>query len=217
MWPVCVGCAGVLPHSQSSALGTPGKLPQAPVVSAPKPSCRGLWVRPGQAPEAKKAGLEGWPVWGMSPAALPPCPLCLYWSVCPPLPQCSLLSASALGPEQAGPGMLGPIHSVSFAQMPLLFCSWTCRPCLHSGHSSRPSPDTCWTPPPTARGLEGRAGRGLLTRGLWSLSACSRCTPGPQRGLPRARGPLLAQHSPHCPRFPPGQRDQHRQPGVGHG
>lgn len=34
----------------------------------------------------------------MSLAALPPCPLCLYWSVCPALPQPSLLSASALSP-----------------------------------------------------------------------------------------------------------------------
>lgn len=34
----------------------------------------------------------------MSLAALPPCPLCLYWSVCPILPQPSLLSASALSP-----------------------------------------------------------------------------------------------------------------------
>lgn len=88
------------------------------------------------------AGLEGWPwpVWGMSPAALPPCPLCLYWSVCPPLPQRSLLSASALGPEQAGPGMLGPILSASCAQIPLLLCSWTCRPCLAQRPLRLPQP-----------------------------------------------------------------------------
>ena len=27
-------------------------------ASTPKPSCRGLWVRPGRAPEAKKARLD---------------------------------------------------------------------------------------------------------------------------------------------------------------
>lgn len=106
------------------------------------------------------AGLEGWPwpVWGMSPATLPPCPLCLYWSICPPLPQRSLLSASALGPEQAGPGTLGPILSASCAQIPLLLCSWTCRPCLAQRPLRLPQPQHMLDAPSHCSG--GRAGLG---------------------------------------------------------
>lgn len=104
-----------------------GKPSQSPVISTPKPSCHGLWVRPGRAPEAKKArlGQETGRVAGVGrePGRLASLPTVSVLVVCPALPPalpslCLSSEPCPLDPEQAGPGTHGPILSASCAQMP---------------------------------------------------------------------------------------------------
>lgn len=71
----------------------------------------------------------------MSLAALPPCPLCLYWSSVQPCPQPSLLSASALSPalstlNRQALARMGPSCLPVVLRCPPLLCSWGCWPCL---------------------------------------------------------------------------------------
>lgn len=203
----------------------PGKLSQASVASTPKPSCRGLWVRPDWAPEAKKTRLdqETGRVAGVGHepgrlASLPTVSVLVRLSnPSPALPSLCLSSEPCpLDPEQQAPARMGPSCLPVVFRCPRLLCSWGVLALPGTAAAlAHPSPGTHWAP--LLGGPRGRAGQGLLTPGLWSLSTCSGGTPGPQHGLPRARGPLLTWLSPQHPRFPPGQRDQHRQPGVRHG
>lgn len=195
------------------ALSIPQRPLQALLLAPPNPATTpcgsGLLGGAQEAGGARRSGAVSWVRWvargGVSLAALPPCLLCLCWSVCPALPQPSLLSHLSsvpcpLGPEQADPG-----HAWSPPHCQL--CSDATARLQVEGSATAPAHPAQGTLGPTSCCSGGRgAGLGACSYpGLRFLSTCSRRTPDPQHSLSRARGPLLARRSTRPPRLPPSQ------------
>lgn len=101
----------------------------------------------------------------MSLATLPPCPLCLCQSVCPPLPQPSLSPALALPCpftlSRQALARLGPSSLLAVLRCHRSFAAGGVSLAWHSHHSGLPQPRSTLSPLSHCSGPGSQAGQGL--------------------------------------------------------